>query len=637
MSPKYHGWSATGKTVDVSRGELGELVDADVSQMECVARLKNMRDEPTVHIKKADLDLSSAQWGQDWKFQYELSVPEALRPIAKSYKQGQPTLGKLAHHILGFLSGVQDNESRIPGFPRFAPFLGSVDARQQTADAMSKNTHPNVRAVLERQSFTLQDVLDNGQLIGSHEHTNGHRNGICHKTGYCGIYLIVYWGFPPGSKYKGPIPYVGQSNDVCERGHQHRVNPWREYSGEYRSEHYQCAREATKWKMVLLLKHSPNEAGSQENAETLRDIYENTFFVLLRSYHSRAWDVAAAERIGQDKPIEQAVARSLRHLQIGHLYSEIAKTSFAATGYSDLAGPKAGGPLYGLNVSSPMCGAVSRNEKTPICVQELSGADRKVFHLPYKTAPPSETPGRNYVPIIYKTYRYKGKDYNIRIYWNGDPAILTTGDDMYVSWEVMNGDVAHPVPAFPMGNIGCYSNWKAVLRVGLKVTFKKPNSSRWRAMYVQYGDGMKAQIDDNVPGATRVYGVGAAVLAHLLNGHWPNKQNWVPNLGLPNMVRVLVDPFERKIFCRPVTGPLERLNEVKYSLLVPTQELRGLRAKDNQGNTLPENFQNVDGEWQKKDMSWINVNKLSTTYGRRTWCDRDYFGHYVSHICSSLF
>ncbi|KAI7677434.1 hypothetical protein KC353_g22639, partial [Hortaea werneckii] len=170
----------------------------------------------------------------------------------------------------------------------------------------------------------------------------------------------------------------------------------------------------------------------------------------------------------------------------------------------------------GLNVSTPVDGA----EKMPICSQYLPAENRKVFHLPECIASTLQRGDKsgNSVTIFRKEYcDESGSNKEMVIGWYGPESSLRPGDELYVSWELMDPGYEHPAPVFPMGRIGCWSNWHEIGRLGLKVTFRRSGSTQWYAMYVQCGSWGKTPMAEGVPGATKSYAYGTAMLAFLQN------------------------------------------------------------------------------------------------------------------------
>ncbi|RMY72777.1 hypothetical protein D0863_04305 [Hortaea werneckii] len=272
-----------------------------------------------------------------------------------------------------------------------------------------------------------------------------------------------------------------------------------------------------------------------------------------------------------------------------------------------------------------------RSEKTPICAQYLPGEKRKVFHFPKKIALTSRE-DLNDIEIFSKNYHDdSGNKNTMKLHWRGPESSLKAGDELYVSWELMDEYIEHPAPAFPMGRIGCWSNWHEIGRLGLKVTFKRSGSTQWYAMYVQYNSVGKAPMAEGVPGATKAYAYGTAMLAFLQNTTWGQKPPWIPYFGVPNMVEVQVDRFREQAVCRPVT-PSETLPNITYQPGTAVKLLSSLRVRDNNGAAVgDEQLQNVDGTFAKFDLSWApGWAKLSLSNRKR--CDRDFFGHLSDQV-----
>ncbi|KAI6799155.1 hypothetical protein KC332_g1302 [Hortaea werneckii] len=202
----------------------------------------------------------------------------------------------------------------------------------------------------------------------------------------------------------------------------------------------------------------------------------------------------------------------------------------------------------------------------------------------------------------------------------------TAGDELYVSWELMDKYIEHPAPAFPMGRIGRWSNWHKIGRLGLKVTFKRSGSTQWYAMYVQYSSWGKSPMVEGVPGATKSYAYGTAMLAYLQNTRWGQKASWIPFFGVPNMVEVQVHRFHKRVLCRPVqpSGPLPNIT---YQPDTAKQLLINVKARDSNGVVVSgETLQTVDGPFGQYDASWVS-GRDKVSYLKRTRCDRCWFGH----------
>ncbi|GAB1744824.1 hypothetical protein NU219Hw_g2859t1 [Hortaea werneckii] len=208
---------------------------------------------------------------------------------------------------------------------------------------------------------------------------------------------------------------------------------------------------------------------------------------------------------------------------------------------------------------------------------------------------------------------------------------LKPGDELYVSWELMDKYTEHPAPAFPMGRIGCWSNWHEIGRLGLKVTFKRSGSTQWYAMYVQYSSWGKSPMAEGVPGATKAYAYGTAMLAFLQNTTWGQEPSWVPYFGVPNMVEVQVNRFRKQAVYMPVTSS-QTLPNITYQPGTAVKLLSSLRVRDNNGAAVgDEQLQNVDGTFAKFDLSlapaWAKKSLSS-----RMRCDRDFFGHLSDQV-----
>ncbi|RMY73069.1 hypothetical protein D0863_04099 [Hortaea werneckii] len=292
----------------------------------------------------------------------------------------------------------------------------------------------------------------------------------------------------------------------------------------------------------------------------------------------------------------------------------------------------------GLNVSTPVDGA----EKMPICSQYLPAENRKVFHLPECIASTLQRGDKsgNSVTIFRKEYYdERGSLNEMVIDWHGPESSLKPGDELYVSWELMKPGHEHPAPVFPMGRIGCWSNWPEIGRLGLKVTFKRSGSTQWYAMYVQNSSWGKIPMVEGVPGTTKSYAYGTAMLAFLQNTTWGQKPSWVPYFGVPNMVEVQVDQSGKQALCRPVT-PSKTLPNITYQPGTAAKLLSSLRVRDNSGAAAgDEQLQNVDGTFAKFDLSWA-PGWAKHSLSNRTRCDRDFFGHLsdqVDYSCDHSF
>ncbi|KAI6880868.1 hypothetical protein KC363_g4419 [Hortaea werneckii] len=267
-----------------------------------------------------------------------------------------------------------------------------------------------------------------------------------------------------------------------------------------------------------------------------------------------------------------------------------------------------------------------RSEKTPICAQYLPEEKRTVFHFPKRIALTSHE-DLNDIKIFSKNYRDdSGIKKRMKLHWSGPKSSLKAGDELYVSWELMDKYIEHPAPAFPMGRIGRWSNWHEIGRLGLKVTFKRSGSTQWYAMYAQCSSWGKSPMVEGVPGATKSYAYWTAMLAYLQNTRWGQKASWVPFFGVPNMVEVQVHRFHKRVLCRPVqpSGPLPNIT---YQPDAAKQLLINVKARDSNGVVVSgETLQNVDGPFGQYDVSWVSGrNKVS--YLKRTRCDRCWFGH----------
>ncbi|KAI7277638.1 hypothetical protein KC343_g1637 [Hortaea werneckii] len=626
----------------VERGELGEIIDVARGEKaraypSSYVRLHDRPGKPVIFLFNNLLEISTARWDQDWEFSYDMRTTNKLQPVGNVASTHTPT--GLETHILGFLSGVRDNYNRIPNLDKYQQHLKTPESLRATAYTMTNNVLPRVKSVLERPDFTLQDVLDAGQEFGNYQHENNGYRGIFDRDVYSGIYLNVYWDFPPSSRYRGYMPYVGQSNHIARRGFGHRVHTFDKKAIDYNSEQYKCAREARKWRMVrVLVQRDPKELMNDRTARKFRDIYEDTFFVLLRTYHPRAYDLDTLPKTGAGKAPEKSLTSSMAHIKLGHLYTSIATTSFANTRYSDPATRTAtSGWASGLNVASPLDGTGLSLEKTPICSQYLRGQNRKVFHFPAKIAVVQHG-GLNDIRIFYKNYTDdSGKLKTMKLHWSGPVSSLKPGDELYVSWELMDEEIEHPAPAFPMGRIGCWSNWAEVGRLGLKATFKRAGSTKWHAMYVQWGSFRNDPIVEGVPGATKSYAYGTAMLAYLQNTRWGQKESWIPYFGVPNMVEVQVQRLYKRVVCRPVQ-PSRPLPNITYQPDTAERLLIDLKARDANGVVVSqETLQNVNGPFGQFDTSssWVS-GRLRNFYLKRARCDRCWFGHLSDQVDMNL-
>ncbi|RMY21657.1 hypothetical protein D0866_12195 [Hortaea werneckii] len=629
-SPKYRSRAFPDALLHVKKNELGEITGRAREQPASYVRLHDRPGKPVIFILNVYIEISTARWDQDWDFGYNLRAPN----------QPAHTPPGLETHILGFLSGVRDNYNRIPDLDKYQHQLKMLQSTQMTAYRMANNILPRVKKVLERPDFTLQDVLDAGQEFGNYKQMDKGSTGIYDKKVYSGVYLIVYWDFPPNSQYRGQIPYVGQSIDMAHRGAEHRTRGFNPNASDYNTEHYKCAREARKWRTVrILVQNDPTEGGTAGAAGKLRDIYENTCFVLLRSYHPRAYDVRALPHTGGGKTPEKDLAANMTHIKLGHLYTSIATASFANTGYADPAMRAAtSGWTSGLNVATPVDGARGQWEKMPICSQYLPAENRTVFHLPQKIASSlqkGDFKGNSVLIFKKEYYDESGSVNKMVIGWTGPESSLKAGDELYVSWELMDPGYEHPAPVFPMGRIGCWSNWHEIGRLGLKVTFKRSGSTQWYAMYVQYSSWGKAPMAEGVPGASKSYAYGTAILAFLQSTKWGQKPSWIPGFGVPNMVEVQVDRFRKQAACRPVT-PSGTLPNITYQPGTAVTLLSNLRVRDDNGAAVgDEQLQNVNGPFAKFDLSWA-PGWAKRWLSNRTRCDRDFLGHLSDQVDFSI-
>lgn len=193
------------------------------------------------------------------------------------------------------------------------------------------------------------------------------------------------------------------------------------------------------------------------------------------------------------------------------------------------------------------------------------------------------------------------------------------GDELHVSWEIMTQG-SHPVPYFSLQDIGTWSNWELVLRIGLKVLWKSVKTNMWHCKYLQSPPGTKT-MDKRRSGALANYAWGAAIYAYLMRSTWPEVQSFVPRMGLAHVVEVRLNHFEQHVVCTPIPEPLAKLEGPRYQFRFTVARAKELRGTEGD---VTQRLQNVDASWQSLDFEWAR-GKLSGAdleiAKTRTHCD----------------
>ncbi|KAK4546082.1 hypothetical protein LTR36_002219 [Oleoguttula mirabilis] len=592
----------------VDKGEIGEIREVSKDGNQFLVCLRDRREAPSVPIAINAVDVSPALFGK-WTIDYQLPGFGGIRNASSDTMSDSPS-GGVAKHIEALLVGVADNRDRIPDIVIYKRFLQNSKSIQDTANAMKNNINkasPQLAALLASNSFNIWNIWDRAPHFGSHEET------IIDPTSYCGIYLIVYWDFKDNSEFSGVYIYIGQSKDMVVRLKYHRTDMFYLKSDAYWTEHYRCARKAKKWTAMRFCVQDPNEGGSLEEAQRLRNLYENLAMLLTRSYAKKVSDVTVAQSRAQAKGIAQAVTKSYSHLELGVLFNSIADAAFAKSGYADPKTRSSFGVTGGLNVSSPVGGEHATFDRIVWSLERIPKANRMIFHRPALTLAPEKAGagGNTYRTLGYMKYRHFGESTSnakakMEFLRSAESDLPEPGDVIWSTWEVMDKDCVHATPAFPIGDVGCWSNWHDVLRLGYKIIWQSQKSSKFYYKYLQWAAPRTClrAISDNKTGSVTSYAYGAGILAHLLKSTWPGReeQGFVPDFGPAHIVEVIYDAFRQTATCQPVTAPLEQLSGPIYSENAVLSQLGALRVTEH---GVQKHLENINGDWQGLDWAWL--------------------------------
>ncbi|KAK3074736.1 hypothetical protein LTR53_002611 [Teratosphaeriaceae sp. CCFEE 6253] len=599
----------------VLQGEIGEILSDFPPSSELRIRLHNRLQRCVVTVKSSDVDISVAEFGK-WRVDYALRHLQDIKELGRA-APGQVT--GLAKHIAALLQGVAANHSKLRDIEGLKRYIWDATARDRTATTLVKNiktASPELARLLETPDFDIHDILREAPKIAD-------KGGVISTHDTCGIYLIAYLEFKAESAYSGVHIYVGQSIHCIARLREHRSGAVAAKGPGYNTPHYKCHREATKWLAVQLCIQDPAEGGNEKAANALRDIYENVMFLLLRSYAEKILkpDTAKIQKQAQAGGLSQALLRSHGHVEVGTLLDRIAEESFAATGYADPFSPerkKSFGVAGGCNVSSPI-GSETRqmHDKIVWSMTYLPQQAMRVFRRPGQFV--AKNHERESVMVAnMKYYDAEGGHHTFDIHVPITPGSPSPGDEVSMAWEVMDKGRIHDAPYFALPDVGCWTNWTDVLRLGLKIIFKPQNSTKYYVKWIQDTHGSNYGFTNHqVPGSNWRYAVGAGILAYLLRSEWPKVQRFVYRFGVAHVIEVVADPFMQQATCNPVVGPIEVLSGPDYKLDFATWQLNRLRATDSAGVELPDRLTNVDGPWQSFDHSWIDAyRKARATAGQ---------------------
>lgn len=604
VPPAY--WTETGPTkLTVNVGEGGEVRGLSTDKGFATVRIHSRQDYPIVLIPISCIDIGTALVGE-WNVEHgqvRVSRVFSIDPTGTVNRTG------VSEHIHLMLVGIAEQRARIPDVEPYMPFLTDVGVNQ-TTDHMRNNidaASPQILIAMNKDDFDIWSVVDAAPTFADWEW------GVFDKRTYCGVYVIVYWDFEEDSAYADLdfAVYVGQSNDMAGRARGHRNAGNNENNPGYNTEHYRCLRKARKWRIVRVLVQDPDEGGGEAMAEKLRDLYEVIWMMKLRTFHTKMLKWNNLDVHSTAEGIAHAATHDYARKELCLLYDDIATASTKSPGntYADPTKPdrkKSFGNFLGLNCSCPVGTLEKRRfERTIYSLSQFPQQKRMVFRRPgYKSY--AADPKKGDKLSVYSqagTYEHGG-DANFTIKTPVGGEYPNVGDYVYPVWEVMTEGV-HPVPYFRVGDIGCWTNWPHVLKLGFKLLWKSNANRKWYYKYLQ--SGVKASFKDpKKQGSQADYCWGIAIYAMLMRSTWPKRQSFVPKFGRAHVVEVTLDQFEQKAVCSALAKPLADLKGPVFSFRTAVQLTKQLSASVG-GSTW--RLENVDGPWQRLQWDWLEEHR----------------------------
>ncbi|KAK3618171.1 hypothetical protein LTR56_014243 [Elasticomyces elasticus] len=605
----------------VAAGQLGAVEDVPRGKSIVVKLHDSAR---LVRVQHGQLDISNARVG-NWKVIYQTPTVGGTTTTIPSFA---PLNDILADHIFTYLGGLHEERAHLPAYDAYTGQLGTPAARRETARQMGNDFVPGVRTVLSSDGFTEKDLRK-----AAPEFANS-QQGVYDSTPYRGLYGMFFFGpFTEGSGYDkdGVYIYIGKSVEMVTRVRQHISAAKNPKDPSHWSERSQCHRAAGKWVAVRLLVQDQDEGGTTKFANLLLSIYENTAFVLTRSYHPKTFQQSVMRHHNDKRSMEQRIGATWEHAEMSMLHNRVATAAAQASGYSDPQKPDRAhsfGITGGLNVSSPIGSeSIDARERTIWGLSYMKHGKRSVYHRPGKPATVLTGQRQNPAMVHHQfTYTVRGVKHTTGV---NSPALVgwpEAGDMVYTSLEVMDEGEVHPAPWISVPDVSCLSNHAEILRLGCKLIWRSQKSGKWFMRYVRYNmDEPYTTADKNTPGATDAYATGTGVLAFLARGRWtgPTPQPWARNYGYASVVEVVLDAFKQEAVCRPVARTLFTLKGPVYKREAPAVLLRAIGLPNNlDGTPRPEHIQNIDGSSSDLDVTWIDSarmqNFLRTEYTNPT-------------------
>lgn len=509
----------------------------------------------------------------------------SIRPLPSASSDIENERNPFRKAICYFLSGVWDNQARIPYLNQSHRNLIMTHQNiRTTAQRFLDNVqgvNPRFLETYGKQGTTIDMIIPTLQPTGTHDHD-------------AGIYLVILDQFGKKTSRFGlnPHAYVGKSSDIGRRIKEH--NSSADGNSDEGQEVHRVMREAGRHRWFKLASHDVNEGHSAEIGNAMRDVMVTTFMMLFGTMSDRVM----VARVRSYDDTAKDIAQNYDRQEMAKVFTDLSVAAFRKAGYFLPSTPNRsqafGLHRYGCNVTIPLGGESGNVYERTVWVRQDRG-NQWTFHRS-----PLKFPKHKHISSM--TFSNDQKGGSLQIQPTKDEIAemgIETGDEYRLIWEVMKPEAGtHPVAFVRLSEIGCWSNWSYANKVALKIVFYSNRTRTWKTRYLQRQAQHHFVQDCLAPGAHADYSMGVGLYCFFMRCRFPAAQPWMAFFGYARIVTYSVDTFSQTIVVAHFNASADdKLTGPVYSPDVPRIQMERL------------GLQNVNGTWRGSqrgfDWSWL--------------------------------
>ncbi|GAB7333440.1 hypothetical protein MBLNU13_g05044t1 [Cladosporium sp. NU13] len=533
---------------------------------------------------------------------------DSIKPLPQTSSDIETEQNPFRRAVCYFLSGVRDNQERIPYLNQSHLNLISADQNiKTTANRFLQNVqhvNPRFLETFGKQNTTINMIIPTLQPTGTHDHD-------------AGIYMVILDQFrKKTTRFRmDPHAYVGKSKDIGGRIQSHNASV--NSNDADVQEVHRVMREAGRHRWFKLASHDANEGHSEQIGNAMRDIMETTFMMLFGTMSARVM----VSRIRNHEDIAKDIAQNYDLQEMAKVFTDLSVAAFQKAGYYLPSSPNRtqafGLHRYGCNVTIPLGGESANVYERTVWVRQDRG-DQWSFHRS-----PLKFPKDKHIATM--NYRDHEKGGSLQIQPTREEIAemgIETGDEYRLIWEVRKpGKGTHPVAFVRLSEIGCWSNWSYANKVALKILFYSRKSRTWKTRYLQRQAQHHFVQNCVAPGAHADYSYGVGLYCFFMRCRFPAVQPWMAFFGHARIVTYDVDTFSQTIIVAHFNASADTgLVGPVFSPDVPRRQMELLGLQN-----VNASFRGFNWSWLQDPAKWkdgkVGAPNYAKSFRSRQKCD----------------